>query len=133
MGVSIREHPKAGKLAMYKSEPGIYLNMFGQQVSELVAREAGFDTAAHRRARTRGEKLAEATALIEQELAAPTPKTAVEVVSRGGFRIMDVGFSRYMLETSEGDPVTPRALTLPVAQSLLDKLAPEAASASAAV
>ena len=51
LGCSIREHPEAGKLAMYKDTPGVYLNMFGQEVSEKVAREAGFEVDAHRRAR----------------------------------------------------------------------------------
>ena len=78
----------------------------------------------------RSEKLADAQALIEQELSQPAQSTATKVAERGGFSLIDVGFSRYVIETSEGDRVTPKAVTLSVAQSLMAKLAPEATVAA---
>jgi hypothetical protein len=133
-GLSIRRHEGTDQqLFMYKTEPGLYLNAFGNEVSEKIAREAGFDVEKFSRQRLRSERLADAAAIVDAEMAQADNKEAVKIAEHGGFAIMDVGFNRFVLETSEGDRVTPRAVTLAVAQSLLSKLSGSGPDASAAV
>ena len=124
-GVSIREHKGTdSKVFMFKEKPGVYLNAHGDEVSETVAREAGFPVEQFRRERLRAEKLADAAALVEAEMASPTAPEASVVNERGGFKMLDMGFGRYLIETTEGDRVTPKAVGLAVAASLFAKLAP---------
>jgi hypothetical protein len=108
----------------YKSEPGRFLNEWGQPVTEQLARSAGFDVDAHRRQRMKREKLDEAAAIIEAELATPAAETHEIISEVGGFALVDLGLNRYAIEFG-GERVTPRAVTLATAQALLKKLAPQ--------
>jgi hypothetical protein len=133
-GYSIKELPDGTRIFMHKAHPGTYLNASGEEISEAIAKQAGFDTERYRRERTRSDKMAEAQAVIEQELTAhqATPEASV-VAERNGYRLLDVGYSRFQVTLDDGTPVTPKAVTLPLARSIFAKLAPETVSASSGV
>jgi len=122
-GLSIRRHAGTDQqLFMYKTEPGIYLNAFGIEVSEKIAREAGFDVEKFRRARLRADKLSEAAAIVDAELAQADKIEAVKIAEQGGFALIDVGYNRFIIETTEGDRVTPKAMTRHAATAIFAKL-----------
>ena len=129
-GYSISELADGARVFMHKKHPGIYLNVHGHEVSEAVARQAGFDVERYRREALKRDKMAEASAIIEAELTQQVTPEATVIEERGGYKLVDVGYSRFVITLDE-EPVTPKAVTLSLAKSIMAKLAPaEAASAA---
>lgn len=126
-GVRKRTHPSGVEVYMYKDQPGVYLNAFGKEVAEGLAKEAGFDTAKLGKARLRREKMAEAAEIIEKELA--ESDTKVETVEeRGGYRLVSIGLGRFHIDTDDGDRLTETPLPRDAADKLFLHFAPKGSS-----
>lgn len=66
-GVVIRFHPMGIKVAMYRDEPGVFIDVNGNELSRDVARAAGYDVDRLLRERAKAERLAEFHAELEDE------------------------------------------------------------------
>lgn len=125
-GVLKKVHNKLGvDVYMYKDTPGVYLNAYGTEVSEALAAEAGFDIETLGRARLKRERMAQAMAAIEQELNPEVGAGERKLVEeRGGFKIMDIGLGRHIVEDPDGNKLTAAPLPLETAKVLLERLTP---------
>ncbi len=64
-GVSWRTfNDNGGRVCMYKSQPGLYLNEMSAEVDDALARKAGFDVAGDRKEAVILKEIAEAEAII---------------------------------------------------------------------
>jgi hypothetical protein len=120
-GLQIREHPNGFRVAERKKEKGKWFNQLGREVSEQIAKEAGFDVEASRKERLKRERLADAMQAIEQDLA--VEPTGEEVIGeKGGFKAVHIGLGRHVVRDSDGNQLTPTPLTREQAELLLAKL-----------
>lgn len=123
-GVSIREDPKTGvQVFMYKDTPGVYLDVFGHEVSEELAKAASFDVENLSKARQRRERMAAAMAAIAADLPMDTDLKTVK--ERDGFKIVEYGMGRHRVEDPDGNTLNTIPLPKEQAFLLLDNLAPE--------
>lgn len=67
-GVTIRTHPNGMRVHMYKDDPGLYLDVYGEPVQDSLAAEAGFDVKSDSKERKRKERMEEARRRIDEEL-----------------------------------------------------------------
>lgn len=108
---------------MYVDEPGVFLNAFGKEVSEDLAKQAGFDVERLSRERVKRERMKAAFAAIEAEIDNSEAKENV-VEERDGFRLIDIGLGRYMIKDPEGASLNPVPVTEQIAKKLFDQLVP---------
>lgn len=121
-GVRRRKHPKTGiEVFMYADTPGIYLNAFGDELPESVAREAGFDTDALGKKRKRDERVKAAMAAIDHELEVEGAEETV-VVERGGYKVVDYGEGRCKVFDPDGLSLNPTVIPKSSAVNLLDSM-----------
>ncbi len=92
-GVSIRRDPLTGAdVFMYKRKPGVYYSGHGTEVSETMAKRAGFDTVFLALERKRQTDVADYQAMLKAQSSGEMRRTIVEY---GGFRLEEqpkVGF-----------------------------------------
>lgn len=125
-GVIIKTHNASGMdVYMYADTPGVFLNAFGTEVDEKLAKEAGYDVDRLSREKVKRERIAAAAQMIEQELALADKEGQKEVVvERAGFKVIDIGLGRHFVEDPDGNRLTVHALPLEQAKTLLDQLTP---------
>lgn len=131
-GVRIRTIPDLGMdVFMYKDTPGVYLNAYGTEVSLDLARLAGFDVDRLGKLRTRNERVALMARQIDAELAVAEQSREV-VEELDGFKIIDIGAGRYLIEDPDGNILTQQIPSLDLAGKLLKGVVPpkEAPAAS---
>lgn len=124
-GVSIRRHKESGMYVyMYKDEPGIYYNAFEVEISDNLARQAGFNVDEYAKKKLMREAMAKAQVEIARELefALETKKVVEE---RNGYKIVDIGSERYFVESPEGQNLNPVPVPRAVAVSILDSMFPK--------
>lgn len=64
-----RIHPSSGlRVAMYKDDPGVYIDMKGNTVDEDVAEQCGFDIVEGKKGRLRNELLAEKQKEVDAQM-----------------------------------------------------------------
>lgn len=133
-GVTMKRQAKDGKdvgpaVYMYKSRPGVYFNVFGNEVSEELAKEAGFDVEKLSRQRRQAELIEQAKKDIEAQLSDPDEKVVVK--EREGVKVVKIGEGRYTIEGPDGSNILPPGVQYDEARAMgmLDKLVPEKAPA----
>lgn len=128
-GVVIRKHPTGVEVFEYKDDPGVYLNTFGKVVHDDLAKEAGYDTGKQAKAKLRKERMAEALARIEAELADGDGEAGDRKVvnERDGFKVVDIGLGRFIIEDPDGGNLTKQPLTKQEVEVVFGKLVPEKA------
>lgn len=95
-GVLIMAHPGSGMdVFMYVSKPGEYLTAHATPVSDQVAKEAGYNVEQLSKERLRMARKAQASAIIDKELADDTNMTEECVNSRNGFKLISIGLGRH--------------------------------------
>lgn len=122
-GVTMRSHPTGVTVYMYIDEPGTFRNAFGVEVSDDLAREAGFDVEKLGKQKLRRERVAKAMEAIDADLAEAGAEKRT-VASRAGFHLVDIGLGRFNVEDPEGNILNPTPLTEAQGRPLLDKIAP---------
>lgn len=121
-GVTKRLHPSGFAVCMYKDQPGVYLDASGREVSDEIARSAGFDIDLLARAKAKADKMAEARAKIEAEFAEKEKLIEDEInADAKRYEVRHVAFGKYAI--FEGDEaVTKKSLTKDEAQALLKQM-----------
>jgi len=130
-GVMKRIHPSGISVYMYVDTPGVYLNAFGSEVAEEMAKTAGFDVGILAKKRLKNERMAAAMSAIEKELQGSEESMEVVVAEREGFTIVDIGIGRHHLKDPDGNVLTPTAQPLEAAKLLMDQLVPKPAAEAA--
>ena len=124
-GVMIQKHPSMGLVYMYIDTPGVYLNAFGNEIPEAIAKQAFFDVETLGKERLKRERMRTAMTAIELELElANSAEEEIILWERGTFRVVGLGLGKAYLYDGE-DKLTPMAISQEEAKVLLDHLAPE--------
>ena len=126
-GVIKRTHSSGAEIFMYKDDPGVFLNAFGTEVDEAMAREAGMNVDKYGLARKKKARMTEAMQLIDAEFSSDVNTVREVIQKRGGFTLVAIGHGRHILEDPDGNNLTPNPLTLEEGELLFDKMAPKAA------
>lgn len=119
-GVTKRKHYTGGDVYMYKDVPGVYLNVYGEEVSEKLAKQCGFPVERLALERERRGKVAEEIAKINERYGVDQDKVVYE---KGGFKVVGAGEGRYQVMSPEGHLMTEQPLTEKEAKKLVDTLA----------
>lgn len=129
-GVQKRKHTASGvDVYMYFDEPGVYRNAYGHPVSEVLAKQAGFDTETLTKERIKRERMASAMAAIEAELGSDAQKATLDVVlERGGYKVVHIGLGRHNVLDPDGNKLNSIQLPEQEAIKLVEHLAPDAES-----
>lgn len=125
-GVHITTHQATGiDIFMYVDDPGVYLNAHGGNVSEELAREAGYDVEKLAKERTKKSRKDQALKMIDAELADDKDVREELVAERNGYKIITTGLGRHHLIDPDGNRLTNMPLPLEAAQKLLNGMAGE--------
>ena len=125
-GVMIQKHDSMGLVYMYIDTPGVYMNAFGKEVPEAVAKGAHFDIETLGKERIKRERMAEAMTAIEIELElAVTADEETILWERGGYRVVKLALGNAYVYDDENNKLTPIAIPQEEAKLLLDHLVPE--------
>lgn len=123
-GYTIRVHPGYGmEVFMKKSNPGVFYNAHGDEISAVLAKEAGFPTEQLLAEKDRRGKVAEAEAAINKMYAGAGKETIVK--ERRGYALVDIGFDRFVVKDPHGHPVNANPVGKDVGEKLFDQLVPE--------
>lgn len=98
------------RVYMYAQQPGVYLDAFGNQLSEVFAKQAGFDTDTLRTERTRQTRMAEALAAINSEFEVPEDGGSA-IYKKGAFSVIALGMGRHNIVDEEGNVLNDIPLT----------------------
>lgn len=120
-GVVMRNHRQGFKVCMYVDQPGYYYTINGQEVSEDVAKGAGFDVAKLAVERQRRAKLAEAQRQIDAEFGALAEGMVVH--EAGGYKVVHLSDGGFGIEDPDGNMLTDNSLPREQAVTLADQLA----------
>lgn len=127
-GVMKRKHAASGvDVYMYVDAPGLYLTAHGTYVSDKFAEQAGYDVKNLALARVKKERVSQALAAIDTELAMAGPKHET-VKEKGGLKVVDTGVGRFNVEDTDGNILNNVSLSKEMALKLLDNLIPEEAA-----
>ena len=124
-GVIKRTHVSGAEIFMYRDDPGVFLNAFGTEVDEKLAREAGMNVDKYELLRKKKARMAEAMELIDAEFSNDVNTVRKVVRTRGGFSLVQLGHGRHILEDPDGNNLTPNPLTHEEGELLFDKMAPK--------
>ena len=125
-GVMIKKHPSMGLVYMYMDTPGVFLNAFGKEVPEAVAKGASFDVETLGKERLKRERMREAMTAIELELELANSAEEENVLeTRGGYRVVKLALGNAYVYDDENNKLTPIAIPQEEAKLLLDHLVPE--------
>lgn len=127
-GVIINMDPRTGvEVFMYVDDPGVYLSAHGTPVAEELARAAGYDVAKFAKERKLKERLKQAHASIQKELEMESAKSDNRIVvkEKSGFKVVDIGIGRHIVQDPEGNVLHVGHLTGEQALILIDQLVPD--------
>lgn len=120
-GVTKRTHPSGVVVCMYKNNPGVYLDTSGREVSEKVAREAGFPVDQYAKEKERREKVAAALAEINEEYGnIPVDQVVMRV---GSYSVVHAGNGEFVLHDDDGTSLTTKPMDKLAAIKLAKKMA----------
>ena len=125
----IRFVPDLGmEIYMYKDDPGVFLNAYGTPVHPDLARKAGYDVDKYLKVKQRRDLMSQAASEIERRLAleASQPGSRNVIKERDGFRLVQIGNGRCVVEDPDGTVLTGNAvINLEAASSLFEVLVPQ--------
>lgn len=112
------------EVIMYKDEPGVYYAANGRKISVEAARLAGFDVVTYEKLRKRS--IFQKRSLEQWDEVNRTAQAARQIVfEKGGYRVVDLGLERHIVEDSDGFLLTPGShLSLAEAKRALDLFIP---------
>ena len=114
---------------MYIDEPGVFRNAFGQEVSETLAKQAGYEVERLGRERMKREKMKAAFAAIEREMDTASDIEEKVLVERSGYKLVDIGLGRTVITDPDGSKLTTMPVPQELGQKLFDELVPKAEAA----
>lgn len=123
-GAIIMSHPGTGMdVFMYVDAPGEYLTAHAVPVPDDIAQAAGYDVARLAKERLRNQRKAQASAIIDRELAddANTNEECVDV--RNGFHLVSIGMGRHNVKDPDGNILNAHPLPKEGAQKLFNAMA----------
>ena len=125
-GVVKRHNPTAGmEIYMYSDTPGVYLNAYGDEVPEAMAKAAGFPVETLGKKRLVAERMKQAMDLIEAEVSGIEDEVEIKVFKeRNGYKIMSYGLGRFSLMDPDENRLTQRYLTKEEALAVFNQMAP---------
>lgn len=115
---------EVGMIFMYKDAPGKYFKADGYEVSETIARLAGFDVEQHAKERFLLEQKEAFNAEMMEQLRLAANKAPVVLVERGSFKVVEKPHGRADVTDTDGVLINAMPLTIEEAMLLLDKIAP---------
>ncbi len=125
-GVMIQKHPSMGLVYMYIDEPGVFLNVFGKEVPNEIATQAGYDVKTLGKQKLKRERMASAMSAIELELELASEVGKEEVLwERGGYKVVGLPLGRAYVFDDEGNQLNPTPIPRQEAKVLLDHLVPK--------
>lgn len=121
-GVLIKSISSTGmEVFMYRNEPGVYYTAHGTEVNKALAEMAGFDVARHTALREHKKRVALASETIAKELDVLNGVGARVVKEElGGFRLVDIGKGRFLVEDDHGPLNQGTVLTYQMAKTVFD-------------
>lgn len=126
-GVIFATHPQLGlSVYMYVDAPGKYINAFGKEISETLAKEAGFEVERYAKDRRRREMLAKAAQAIDSELESVEEPKAAVVLEKEGFKVLDIGYGRFNVNDPDGNMLNATPLSQELAEKLVERLTEKA-------
>lgn len=125
-GCHVRAHSSGMQVVMLVNEPGVFRNARGDLIAAELAEAAGFDTASLLKEKAKRDRIAQATALVEKEFTAEGEKEVED--ENGGYKLVHIGFGRYVVEDEDGNRITPKFLTKEQAKGVLDGMLVDAKS-----
>ncbi len=124
-GVTKRITQSGVEIFMYKDEPGVFRNAFGDTVALELAEQAGYDVAHLGQIRAKRQRLSEAHAAIEAEF--QSSETTREVVQEiNGYQLVSIGLGRHEVLDPEGNKLSTDPLTRQEADVLIKAMIPNA-------
>lgn len=123
-GVHMRTHPAGIDVYMYVDTPGVYLSPHGTVIAERFATEAGFPTEVLGKQKLLRERMATAMDKVKAELEMAEKKHVVKR-EKEGFKLIDLGMGRYMVQDPECNDLLPAPVTDEQAGLLLESLVPD--------
>lgn len=103
-GAIIMSHPGSGMdVFMYADSPGKYFDAHLNTVPEKLAQEAGYNIEQFSKERVRMERKAQASAIIDQELADDNDIEETVVKKRNGFSVVSIGLGRHNVRDPDGN------------------------------
>jgi hypothetical protein len=125
-GVIINVHPGTGMdVFMYVDAPGKYITAHSNEVSETIAREAGYDVEKLSKERTRLERKLAAAKLIDAELADDKDIEQVVVRERDGWKLVSFGVGRHNVVDPDGNVLNRSPLSLEMGEKIFVSFAGE--------
>ncbi len=124
-GLTKRTHKSGLEIFMVKNEPGVYLNAYGKEVPEALAKEAGFDTVKFGKEKRKRELMAKATEEIRAQLAKEddtAPEDFAVLREKNGYKVVDMNLGRAIIRDPDGNNLLPMPVPHEQALGLLDKL-----------
>lgn len=122
-GVTKRKHPNGFVVAMYKDAPGHFLDTHGRELTEDLAKQAGFDVDNLITERRKQEKMQEARAQIEREFESQSEEIERLLDARTEkYEVRHVGGGRYGIYDDEGNRLTQKPMTRDEAENFVDRL-----------
>lgn len=121
-GVMIRQDGKSGiEVYMYIDDPGIYLSVHGNKISEDLARSAGYPVDAQLKARQFKLKLADFEAKLKTELQVEEAG-AQTLREHLGFKLIELGPDRCQIISPQGIVLNTQVLPKDEAVKLFDEV-----------
>lgn len=114
------------KVFMYLDRPGEFINAFGTEVDDELARAAGFDVDKWRKVKLKRERMAEAQRFIENELDLEYEVEEQNIVQEAeGFKLVRIGEGGYIVLDPDGNKLVPLPLPKASAEGLFKQLVPK--------
>lgn len=114
-GVRMRVHNSSGiTVYMYKDDPGVYLNAYGDELPEEMAKACGFPVDLLAKYKLRKERMAVALETIESELSLDDDDDMhehVTLIEKEGYKLVSIGLGRHLLKDPDGELLTRKHLT----------------------
>lgn len=125
-GALIMVHPGTGMdVFMYVDQPGVYMNAHGHAVADNIAREAGYDVEKLGKERVRRERIAAASAAIDQEFHDTKDQDDIVVRCVDGWKLVSFGFGRHNVVDPDGNVLNKMPLSLEMGEKLFASFAPQ--------
>lgn len=112
-GVTAREEPASGvRVYMYKDAPGLYYDAHGHEVSEKLARRAGFNVPDLRRERLKRDAIKKSMDEIEASYEQEKREKKEKIIKEeGGYKIVERAFGRCWVIGPDNAQLSDKPLT----------------------